>query len=127
MNDNKDLFSNGADWETDEQMCRVRCGSGIIADVHATIEDKDYGEAMNANMRLIKEAPVMFEMLRDIDIFSTLYGDENLVKYIRKTLRPLIWQLRLRAKVEPGMKRLAEKKEKRDKEKTEQEKRESAE
>ena len=122
-----DLFSNNADWETDVQMCRVRCGSDIIADVHATIEDKDYGEAMNANMRLIKEAPVMFEMLRDIDIFSTHYGDEELVKYIRKTICPLIWQLRLRAKVEQGMKRLAEKKEKRDKEKTEQEKRESAE
>lgn len=105
-----DLFSNGADWETDEQMCRVRCGSGIIADVHATIEDKDYGEAMNANMRLIKEAPFMFNLLRSIELFACHYSDEELLKYIRKEVVPQIWKMRIRSALTPATKRLAAKK-----------------
>lgn len=114
MKDNKDLFSNGADWETEEQMCRVRCGSDIIADVHATIEDNDYGEAMNANMRLIKEAPFMFDLLRQIDIFAHNYGDEELLKFIRKEVVPQVWKMRIRAAVESAAKRLADKKKKKE-------------
>lgn len=110
-----DLFSNGAEWETDEQMYCVCCGRDIVANVHATVKDEDYGEALAANMRLIKEAPFMFNLLRNIEIFVYHYSDKEILSFIKDVAKE-VWKMRLRAKVEPGMKRLAEKKEKREKE-----------
>lgn len=110
MNDNKDLFSDGTEWETNEQMYCVCCGRDIVANVHATVNDEDYGEALAANMRLIKEAPFMFNLLRNIELFATHYGDESLLKFIRKDVVPQIWEMRIRSALTPATKRLAAKK-----------------
>lgn len=73
-----------------------------------------YRDSEEKDRRSAEALGIMIDLLRQIDIFAHNYGDEELLKFIRKEVVPQVWKMRIRAAVESAAKRLADKKKKKE-------------